>query len=280
MSFVASVNRLVLVFMDTFRQFLRGRIWLLLLGYYAFQWLVLYAHYQFNCPVFHWLVSASLMSQADPLARAAFSHYPAHFVLLPEVYGWAKFAVGVICEGLVFGAVAAVFQRQFLDRPVDAPRTSILKQWPNLAIIWIILNGLMLLVSYLLPKLLQSYLYSPKRVAAFSFIAMPAIFTFITALFFYALPLTVATGRNAFQAIGHGLKLFVRFPITTLVLSGIIVCIPVILAAITSGYATTIVEKFRPELVYWLLVVGLVAEMIASFFWMGTASRFIADEID
>jgi hypothetical protein len=40
----------------------------------------------------------------------------------------------------------------------------------------------------------------------------------------------------------------------------------------------TIIEKFRPELVYWVLLAGLAVNALASFLWMGTAVRFLIDE--
>ena len=45
-----------------------------------------------------------------------------------------------------------------------------------------------------------------------------------------------------------------------------------------AGRPVTIIEKFRPELVYWVLLAGLGFNLIASFFWMGTAVRFLIEE--
>jgi hypothetical protein len=39
-----------------------------------------------------------------------------------------------------------------------------------------------------------------------------------------------------------------------------------------------IVEKFKPELVYWLLLAGLAADVLFYFFWIGTAVRLLVDE--
>ena len=44
------------------------------------------------------------------------------------------------------------------------------------------------------------------------------------------------------------------------------------------GRSEYIIERFRPEMVYWLLIVGLVVDMLANFFWIGTATRFLLDE--
>jgi hypothetical protein len=45
-----------------------------------------------------------------------------------------------------------------------------------------------------------------------------------------------------------------------------------------TGRSGQIVQKFKPELVYWLLLAGLVVDILFFFFWMGTAVRFLVDE--
>ena len=49
------------------------------------------------------------------------------------------------------------------------------------------------------------------------------------------------------------------------------------LLSVLAGQPGEIISRFRPELVYWLLLFGLIAEMFANFFWMGTAVRFLAE---
>ena len=39
-----------------------------------------------------------------------------------------------------------------------------------------------------------------------------------------------------------------------------------------------IVDSFKPELVYWILVGSLLAEMISAFFWMGMTVRYLSGE--
>ncbi|MBI5265695.1 MAG: hypothetical protein HY851_00535, partial [candidate division Zixibacteria bacterium] len=257
----------------------RGRIWLILVVYYAFQWLILYGHEQFTSPMFSWMVSLAMVFK-DANRAEAFTHYPAHYVFLPDVYGGVKFVVSLVFEGLALGAVAGVFLQRFGGRKESAGGKSALKMWLNLAIAWIVLNGLTVVLSYSIPALLKSQLFSPKRVALFNFVIMPAVFSLCMALFYYSLPIVMATGRNGFRALVMSLKLFLKYPIMTFVIAAITVSGPVLMAAISSAYATTVVDKFRPELVYWLLVAGLFVEMAASFVWMGAASRLVIDELE
>lgn len=275
MKFIAATNRLISIVADTLRQFFSWRIWVVLLGYYFLQWLVLLAHYQFTSPLLGWLASITLSFQ-DPQRAAAFTHYPAHLILLPGVFSWAKLGLGLLIEGAVFGYVATEFANVFGISPTT-PR-SFGSRWLQFLVVWIVINGLALLVAEVVPALVESKLYSPKRVAAFAFVAMPAIFTVCSMLFFYAFAVAAATGKNAFSALWQSLRLLWRNPMTTLVLALLVNSVPVLISAITGAYATTLVDKFHPELVYWLLAAGIVVEMISAFFWMGFSVRLLADE--
>ncbi len=275
MRFIVGINRLLSVVADTFRQFFTWRIWAVLLGYYFLQWLLLLAHYQFTSPMFGWLASITLSFQ-DTERAAAFTHYPAHLILLPGVYGWAKLGLGLLIEGSVLGFVAAEFANAFGNSLPS--RGSFASRWVQFLIIWVVINGLAMALGEIVPSLLASKLYSPKRVAVFAFFIMPALFTVCSMLFFYAFAIAATTGRNAFSALGHSLRVLLRNPMTTLVLTALVIAIPVLLSAVTGAYATTLVDKFRPELIYWLLVVSIIFDMLSAFFWMGFSVRLIADE--
>jgi hypothetical protein len=275
MKFIGGINRLLSIVSDTFRQFPAGRIWGVLLAYYFLQWLVLLAHYQFTSPAFGWLASITLSFQ-DSQRAVAFTHYPAHLILLPGVYGWAKLGFGVLLEGLVLGFVATEFCKRFGVR-TDSNK-SIVSRWLHLLIIWVVINALALAIGEIVPSLMASKLYSPKRIAVFTFVIMPAIFTVCSMLFFYAFAVVASTGKNALVALGQSLRFLVSNPMTTFVLTVLVIAVPVLLSAVSGAYATTLVDKFRPELVYWLLVTGIIVDMISTFLWMGFSVRLLADE--
>ncbi len=279
MDIVAGVNLFVGLFVDTFKQFGRGRVWLLLLGYFLLNWLLLYAHYDFLSPLFYVCVSfwTGLFGGQQAVG---FTHYPGHFMLLPYFFGWAKFYLGLILEGAVLGAVALMFYGSFLDIPKEERSTlrATLSSWIHLVFGWLLINGLILLVSRELPALLEPWLAgSPRRIQAFEFVVLPFSYVMILALFFFVLPRVAVYRESFFKALKRGLRLFVRNPFTCFFLSLIIMVVPVFLSII-AGYSSGIVEKFRPELVYWLLLAGLVVDIFFNFFWMGTAVRFLIDE--
>ena len=279
MDLVGGINRFIGLFIDSLRQIGRGRIWLILLGYFAAAWLVLYAHYSFTLPIFYGLISewTSLFGQQE---ATGFSHYPGHFLLLPYFFGWAKFFLGLVIEGLVLGAVARQFFIGFAgsDNNPGFPSRSILASWGHLIMGWLLMNGLVLLISIKLPQWVNPLIqYSPRREMLFEFAVMPFIYVVIFALFFTLIPILALYRINVFSAAKRSLIMFFKAPLTSLFLAGLIMLGPIIISFVTSRPAQ-IVDKLRPELVYWVLVIALAVDVLANFFWMGTAVRLITDE--
>jgi hypothetical protein len=73
------------------------------------------------------------------------------------------------------------------------------------------------------------------------------------------------------------LRIFAGNPFTCFFLSLVVLAAPISISIIVSRSAE-IVEKFKLELVYWLLLAGLAADVLYYFFWMGTAVRLPVDE--
>jgi hypothetical protein len=272
------INQFILLIIDTLRQIGQWRIWAVLLAYYFLQWLVLYLLYSypaglFSGPAIGWI---SLFGAEK---TNAFGHYPQHLLLLGEFSSWAKLLVGLALEGLVLGLVATRFYRRFTrvqGRLLPEGR-ALLVCWLNLALVWVVINGLMLAAGQVLPSLFAPYLDGPRRVLAFSFVLMPLVFTTVFSLFFLALPSVVLFRENALRAMFRSLRHFLRRPLTFLGLGLVILAVPILLGALASR-PMGIVDSFKPELVYWILVSSLLTETVAAFFWMGTAVRYLCSE--
>ncbi|MDH4156690.1 MAG: hypothetical protein OEW00_05385, partial [candidate division Zixibacteria bacterium] len=153
-----------------------------------------------------------------------------------------------------------------------------LTRWVHLVIAWVLLNGLMLVANDRLQSFFGPFVSgSPRRELAVEFLVMPAAYICILSLLFFAIPAIVVFRENAFKAIKRSLIIFIERPIAVILCSALVLVIPVLLSA-ASGRPAVIVEKFRPELVYWILWVGLVADMVVNFLWMGMATRYLAEE--
>jgi len=268
-----SINQFLRLFIGTFRQLGRGRIWLPLVVYFALQWLVLYAHYDYLRLPFYDLISRWTTLFGSDMATA-FGHYPQHFLLLGQFSGWAKLGVGLILEGLVLGMVARLFHHRFTG---SEHGRSALNAWFDLVLIWVVINGLMLVSGMFLPNWLGSLINSPRRLLAFNLGLLPFLYTLVFALFFMAIPMVMVRGYSGLKAIVKSVGLFFRRPFTFFCLAMTILTFPILLGVIVSRPAG-IIESFKPELVYGLLVASLVVEMIAYFLWMGTAVRFLTED--
>lgn len=279
MGIVSSINYFINLIVDTFKQFGRGKIWLVLLIYSFLNWLILFVHYDFQSPLFYGLVNTwvSLMS---PDEAVAFSHYPQQFILLPHYFGWAKFFFGLIFEGLFLGMAAMFFANSFRGSGKDQrfKTGNAFSCWLQLIFAWVILNGLLLLVNSFIPSLFQGFIEgSPRREYVFEFVLLPFIYTLLLCFFFFIIPSVVLFRENVFKAAKRSFLVFFRHPLTVFLLSIFVLVIPVLVSAVT-GRPVVIVEKFRPELVYWVLSAGLFLDIIVNFFWMSTAVQVLVNE--
>jgi len=279
MNFVRTINRLISLFLDTLRQVGRGRIWLVLLFFFILNWLVLYAHYKALSPIFYGPIKlwAELIGARE---ATGFFHYPGHFLVLPLMFDWARMVVGLLFEGVALGVVALMFFDGFLEvkKPEASPFKLVWASWVQLILGWALLYGLMLALAIFLPSVLGSWMQgSPRRMLAFELGLLPALFTVLLALLYFVIPSIAIYGDNVWEALKRSLAVFRSNPGSCLVLA-VAVLFGQVLVSFAAGRPVTIIEKFRPELVYWVLLIGLVVNALASFVWMGTAVRFLIEE--
>ena len=276
MPFISSVNRFLALLLDSLRQFAAGRIWLILIGYFALHWAVLYTLYDFSSAVFYGPVElwASLF---DHGAQIGFTHYPGHFLLLPYFAGWTKFWLALIIEGSVLGIVASIIYTRLVSG-LTAERLNFARGfflWVNLSLVWLTLNGLALVVSKYVPSFMTRLTAkSPRMTFAVDFALLPAIYILIWGLFFVAIPVVVIYRENFLSALKRAVGVFVRNPLSSLVLAGLALIIPVTLNT-AAGHSDFIIRDFRPEMVYWVLIAAYASEILANFFWMSSSVNLL-----
>lgn len=274
-----SINQFISLFLDTFKLFGRVKAWLLLCCIVFVNWLLLYSHYNFTDPMFYGVISW-WTELWDAQYAAGFTHYPGHFILLAYYYSYAKLFIGLLIEGGLLGAVAVVFYRYiFADtEKLKHSFQSTMKNWMHLTLGWIILNGILTIGHYYIPKMLSSVLLgSPRRQMLFEYGLLPSFDIIIVALFFFTIPYIAIYRTTVLAGIINSLKIFIKRPIFTLFLAGAILSVPIILSLIMSN-PSVLVDKFKPSIIYWLLMGGIFIDLFVNFFWMGTAVNFLSEE--
>ena len=273
-----SINQFIGLFVESFKLFGQVKAWMFLLVIFIVDGILLLAHYQFYSPVFYTIITWWTQTLNDQYA-AGFTHYPGHFILFPYYYNIAKLIVGLFIEGALLGGTAVVFYRYFFNLTDPDKRIfgSTIHAWIQLSLGWVFINGILTAAHLYLPDLLRSFLHqSPRRQLVFDYGVMPAIDIVVVALCFFIIPYIAIYRTNIFSALLSSIKIFFKHPFFCLFLSVSILILPLIFAAILN-HPNIIVEKFKPEMVYWLLFAALGADVFVNFFWMSTAVGFMAD---
>jgi hypothetical protein len=271
------INQYIGLFVSAIKQAGRGKIWLLLIILTLINWLLLFSFNDFLSPLFYGAVMfwTGLVGKAN---AAMFTHYPTHYLLMPYYFGLAKLIPGLILETLFLGAIAVYFRNSYLGAAREGGIRVAASRWLQLILVWVVLTGLTVVASIFFPEWFAFFhQYSPRRLLLFNFVIMPFFMALVLSLFYFAIPAVVVYRENFLKAIGRSLRLFARRPLTAFFLSAVILAGPYLFSAL-AGYADQIVLKFKPELVYWVLLAGLVVEILANYFWMGTAVRFLMEE--
>ncbi|MFZ1684224.1 MAG: hypothetical protein WAU88_08865, partial [Candidatus Zixiibacteriota bacterium] len=240
--------------------------------------LLLYAYLNYFSPVFYPLAKATVIL-AGKEATERFFHYPGHFLYLPAVFGWSKTLVAILFDGLFLGSAALLLRQEYLGRgnSTASRDRSLLSSWGHLILASFSFNLLIFAAGFLLPMALQPILAGyARRSLMFEFIILPAVYSLILAIFFLVIPRIALYGESFIRALGRSWKSFLKRPLTSFFLAGVILFVPILIATI-ANHSDIIIAKFYPELVFWILWVGLGADLLANFLWMGTSVRLLVD---
>jgi hypothetical protein len=279
MPLVVGLNRYISLLLTPFSCLRVWRIWQILGLYFLIVVGVLMAHLNFDTPIFHGIISlwTGLFGEEQSIG---FSHYPGHFILLPYFFGWARFYLGVVAEGLVFGGLAVLlYDRMTSTRSNEQiPVRSMFSLWLPLSMGWLLIYGLWLLISLALPELLDEWLrYSPRRQAAFQFGLLPLLFVVVMSVMYFVIPAIAIYRESVWSAVKRSVRLFMRTPFTFFFLSFTFAVVPLVISVL-QGKAGTIVQKFNPELVVWLTLAGIVADFALMFMWVCSAVRLLVED--
>ena len=273
-----ALNNFIALFVDSFMLFGRVKAWMLLLVIFCVNYLVLFSHTYF----YEFSISSLIIDWVNILNTqyaVAFTHYPGHYILLPYFYGITKLLTGALFEGAILGFVAVIFYRYIIrqNTPTKYTISSFISLWVQLAVGWIIINGLITGGHYLLPKLLEPILHgSPRREMIFEYFLMPGYDIVIFALLFFAIPFTAIYRVNIFNGLMNSVKIFFTRPVFCLFLAAVIMSLPILLGLLLNQ-PYFIVTKFRPEMIFWILLLSIGTDIFVNFFWMSTSVGYLSD---
>lgn len=292
MPFLRSLNHFFGLYRATFRRLLVWRVWSALTLYAALSALVLVALLYYLNPLVYSLMRPYLQGVGSLVAGLGiapnlleqFSHYPAHFYLMPSQYEWAKLPLALLFEGLALSFAARAFAESYLGVERNSSfAVSVLGLWLQTAAIWAIMYLIISALSYALPELVAEWLKgSPRRLQVFEFILFSASILAITPLV-YAIPsLATATGRDRWTNLGgallRSLRLFGRYPFSSFLL----IYLPALLFAYPLVWAVSpnsgLTVKLKPEMTFVLLLVTIVGNLFWNLLYVGAATRLAIEE--
>ncbi|RKX31060.1 MAG: hypothetical protein DRP46_04175 [Candidatus Zixiibacteriota bacterium] len=277
MGFIPGINRLIGLYAAALKAIFRFKLWPPFFLLAIMQFIVLLIFRSYVNPYVYPILSP-LVGLLGEKNAAIFSQYPGLYIALPFVFQWGKLVLGILFEGFAIGWASMLFMRYFHARKDDSlDFRAVLYRWPQLAVAWTLVTAVIIVINTLLPELFAGQLIgSPRRIIAFETL-LRLLAVAVYALFIYAVPSIVVYKNNILKAFKTSLSLFFRFPIFTFFLA----LIPYLFTVPTSylsGKSTVIVDKFTPELIFYVLAVGLVIDMLVNFFLTTSVVNFLIEE--
>jgi hypothetical protein len=277
LNFIENLNRLIGFYITILKATLRLNIWWPFFLYALVQAAVLFGCLNYVHPMVNPILSplVTLLGEAE---AEMFAHYPGLYLLLPMVFQWGKLAVGFLFEGLTIGLTVILFLRYYNpESAAEWKLSEVIRRWPQLLLGWLVISTILFMINWFIPGYFVDYIHgSPRRRLLLDF-GLKAVTVGVYSLFIYTLPAIIIYRQNFVKALRFSLGFFVRYPIFSFFLA----LIPYLLSLPISYISTRtelVVLKFRPELVFYVLLVGIAIDLIINFTLAGTVTRFILDE--
>ncbi len=277
MDFVDKLNRLIGLYAAALKSVFRLKIWLPYFVYAVLQFGVLTACVFYVHPHVYPILSP-LVALLGGARAELFSHYPGLYLLLPQVYQWGKLAFGIAFEGLATGLTVVLFAGYFGRHLTSRWRPSeAFKAWPQLLLGWAIIAGILFALHWYLPQMAADMLHrSPRRAAIFD-VGLKFLTVAIYSVFIYTLPALIVFRQNILMAFKTSFGYFLKYPMFSFFLALIpyLISLPV---SYLSRSSEIIVTGFTPELMYYILLIGIIIDMFINYFVAGAVTKFLIEE--
>lgn len=202
-------------------------------------------------------------------------HYPDLYALLPQTHGWLTLILSVVLEALLIAAGFIMFSGHYKNAKIGfgAALGTARSKYFQIVAIWLFYSLVFLLLLIFLPKLFDPLIGgSPRRTMVFNF-GVRLLGSGILAMFMYVLPYILLDGEKLLGAVGRSVRTFGRNFISSYVLA-VVPYLMVLPFSATLFDPALVVRRFSPELVLYLLIAQIAANMVASFVFASSVLRF------
>jgi len=277
LAFLTKLNRLIGLYLFALKTFLRGGIWLPFIIYGFLQFVVLIFMANYTNPYIYPILSPIANFLLDEKALLL-NHYPAIYLLLPYLFQWFKIVVGILFEGLAVGlTVVLVLKVVNSGRFTDLKLNFAKKKWFQLALGWTLITILLWALNRYLPQLFSEFLASsPRRQMMFDLV-LKLLTVGLYSIFIYALPALIVYKNSLTAAFKTSFLLFGKNPIFSFFLA----LLPILLTwpiSYLTGSVDIIIDKYSPELVLYLLGLGIFIDFIVNCLLTTAVVKLLLDQ--
>ena len=274
MSLLAKINNFILTYLEVFKSLKRFSLWLPFFVYALFQVILLFILLSFTSPI----LAGVFVPLFKKMYGEAILHYPTFFAFLPAVFNRANLLVGLFLGIILDGAAFFMFCSYFTQKRfsfLSGIKVALSKYWMLLALG--ILKLPVILVMRIPFWLLRDMVTgSPRREFALE-VGCIILGVIYTGIFVYATPAIIWHRKKLFRAIADSWSIFIGNFFSTF----LFIFIPVLInfpVNFLKRQSPTLVTKFSPEIVAWVVVLGVIVSILANFFSSGAVAKFYLGE--
>lgn len=281
MGLLDKVNNFIFTYLETFRSFKKISLWVPFLVDALLQIVVLFVLFSFSSPV----LAGIFVPLFKKMYGEAILHYPYFFLylttsptLVPGVFNLANIIMGLILGIILDGTAMFMFCSHFTGKRISflSGIGVALSRYGVLFALGMFRLAILFLVR-MIPWLLKDIAVgSPRREFALE-IGCMILVVICTGIFVYATPAVIWRRRNLFRAVADSWRTFIHNFFSTF----LFISIPLMISFpvnFLKGRSGALIAKFNPEIVVWIIVLGIIVSVFANFILSGTIVKFYLGE--
>jgi hypothetical protein len=267
---MGQISLLLWSWIETTRDFARGRLWGPFLALALVEWGVILLLTQFHRSIF----APIMVPVLRLIGGDKVLHYPTFYLALPQIYSQLGIVLDALVSAWFLGAAFLLFWQA--DHPAEPQRGAFSRATANYGKLvcarlplTIALVAMLVLVPRLLGANAAEASGSTQRLARYGSFMGGVL---LESIFLYA-PLAILVERRSVGgAIRRSVSLAAKMPVATI---GVVIVPALVELPVSALFRRTdkMVLNMSPEVVAWALVLSVTAYRVASFFIVGACAR-------